>query len=468
VHLICPSLSFAERAKTTLNTPPWMAQLLTRALSGAAKRPHKEGEARDKQEAQAQATRARQRHQQRTAQAKEESQAERQEKEVLCDAVFAVMQAAWEHATGGGQFRVSKRNLFYAVRDLVLDQHPTLTIESDKFVKYFTHKLLPRYQDLYGVLPGVYAESRGVLHEPHSGRTITLGTLAVEHYTFPVWLYNKILYIEKRTVWPTLEDARLAERYDMAILTGEGYATEAMRMLFKSASRDKAYQLFVLHDADPDGYNIAVTMREESSRMRGYSVEVIDLGLSMTDAQAMGMRLEPFHRKKALQQRLVLDEAARVAFTGIPDGRDANQKRRWRCHRVELNALSAPQLIAYIERQLAANGALGKVIPPAESLAAEARDARDDALDTVADRAMSALLDREAIRDRAVEHFRDRIPLEDAQAWIDDDLAAHPTHPWRTGLTQTLDSRAQDLWEEIETFVRHELLVAIHDVPDEE
>ena len=48
--------------------------------------------------------------------------------------------------------------------------------------------------------------------------------------------------------------------------------------LFRSASTDKQYQLFVLHDADPDGYNIARLLQEESVNMqgKGYAVEVMD------------------------------------------------------------------------------------------------------------------------------------------------------------------------------------------------
>ncbi len=91
----------------------------------------------------------------------------------------------------------------------------------------------------------------------------------MEAYVFPSWLYDKILYVEKKGVWPILQSARLAERYDMAVVAGEGYATEAIRVLFQASKQRIDYQLFVLHDADPDGYNIARTLREETARMPG-------------------------------------------------------------------------------------------------------------------------------------------------------------------------------------------------------
>src|SRR5262249_53255962 len=159
--------------------------------------------------------------------------------------------------------------LYYPVRKMI-QAH---TGEELSF-GYFK-QLLTEYQRERGPLAGLYYDPRGVLYEPHTGRAVPLGTREVEAYRFPAWLYDKILYVEKKGVWPVFQDARLAERYDMAIVAGEGYATEACRALFSSAEKGRDYQLFVLHDADPSGYDIARTLREETQRMPGYKVDVI-------------------------------------------------------------------------------------------------------------------------------------------------------------------------------------------------
>lgn len=117
--------------------------------------------------------------------------------------------------------------------------------------------LLTEYQKLYEPIKELYYDPRGVLYEPHSGNSIQLGTREVADYIFPSWLYNKILYIGKKGLWPILKSARIAEKYDMAVIAAEGYATEAARVLFKNAQKDQNYELYVLHDADPYGYNIA-------------------------------------------------------------------------------------------------------------------------------------------------------------------------------------------------------------------
>jgi hypothetical protein len=224
---------------------------------------------------------------------------------------------------------------------------------------YFSQDLLTQYRDVYGPISGLYYDPRGVLYEPHTGKALPLGTREVDGYQFPAWLYDKILYIEKKGLWPVLEAARLAERYDMAVIAAEGYSTEATRVLFAQADKGRNYQLFVLHDADPDGYNIARTLREETHRMPGYAVEVIDLGLKLEETLTMDLGVEEFTRRKALPEGLVLTDTEREYFEGRQVGR-----RAWVCQRIELNAFSAPALVAYIEEKLQRSGVRGKVIPP--------------------------------------------------------------------------------------------------------
>jgi DNA topoisomerase VI subunit A len=94
--------------------------------------------------------------------------------------------------------------------------------------------------------------------------TLGLGTIEVANYEFPEYTFDKILYVEKEGELSKLQAAKLAERYDMAICSGKGQPTEAVRTLFERAEGGD-YQLFVFHDADLDGYDIARVMGEETS-----------------------------------------------------------------------------------------------------------------------------------------------------------------------------------------------------------
>ena len=53
----------------------------------------------------------------------------------------------------------------------------------------------------------------------------------------------------------------------------------------------------------------------------------------------------------------------------------STKKKKWACKRVELNALSAPALISYVEAGLAEAGADAKIMPPHDVLAEEVSEA---------------------------------------------------------------------------------------------
>ena len=69
--------------------------------------------------------------------------------------------------------------------------------------------------------------------EPHTGKQIPLGTREVDAYDMPELLYDKILYVEKKGMHPIFREARLAERYDLAIVCAEGYASREPRPCYR-------------------------------------------------------------------------------------------------------------------------------------------------------------------------------------------------------------------------------------------
>ena len=456
VHLICPALEFLDRGKTRLAIPWWMQSPIATTLWAAGKGLYQEEEKRKKDVAQAERQTKARAQAAHDAEAREADGLPPEKDDTLADAVFAVMQDAWVHATGNGQYRMSSRGLFYAVRDRI----QPLTARELTF-KYFG-KLVPRYQREVAPLVGLYYEQRGVLYEPHTGVVVHLGTCEVEDYVFPAWRFDKILYVEKRTLWPVLQDAGLAERYDMAIVTGEGYATEAIRVLFAQASTRHDYQLFVLHDADPSGYDIARTLREETERMPGYAVDVIDLGLFFDDAIAMGVTSEDFVRKKALPKSLPLTETERTAFEGSRVR--VGGKAQWIGQRVEINALSAPQQVDYIERQLQHAQVRGKVIPPDEVLPAQTRIVYHDVCDTYAQQALNMLLPLSEIRERVVHQFEDAIPYDESRSWIEEGLREQETLSWDRALRSKVRDLLSEKREDIDDAVRLEVLTAAHAV----
>ena len=93
--------------------------------------------------------------------------------------------------SGDGEYRFNERQLFYALRPIVMDE-----IGEELKIGNF-NDIITDYENEHGEIPGMYREPRGSIYHPHRDETITLGTLMVEEYERPAWTFNKLVYIEK-------------------------------------------------------------------------------------------------------------------------------------------------------------------------------------------------------------------------------------------------------------------------------
>jgi hypothetical protein len=86
-----------------------------------------------------------------------------------------------------------------------------------------------------------------------------------------------------------VEAVRLAERFDLAIMSTKGMSVVAARKLIDSLA-DQVDHIFVLRDFDVSGFSIFGTLGTDRRRYRfenDMSGKVIDLGLRLQDVQAM-------------------------------------------------------------------------------------------------------------------------------------------------------------------------------------
>ena len=235
---------------------------------------------------------------------------------------------------------VACRTLYYKVRPLLQKRYGILDVD----YKYFSTKLLPAYQrEAAQPLEGVYYKARGELHHPHDDDIVQLSTREVEAYIPPNWQFDKVLYIEKTGLSAQLDPYQIGQRYDMAIIYGKGFAVTACRELLALFEMRHEMKIFVLHDADINGYDIARTLGEATRRMPHHSIDVIDLGLTVPQAIDAGLETETFTRRKALPADLELDADALEWFTGPPVSAGYG-KPHYECTRCELNAFSSQRV----------------------------------------------------------------------------------------------------------------------------
>jgi DNA topoisomerase VI subunit B len=355
-------------------------------------------------------------------------------------AVYKVLLEAYMFATGNESLPTYARDLYYAVRNRV----ERFGYDADELTYNYFCQILPDFRREVEELPKVEYEPRGRLYEPHGDKEVPIGTRAVAEYSFPDYVYNRILYIEKNGRVQILQAAGLDNKYDMALVGGQGFATEAIRDLFESAEKGN-YQLFVLHDADRSGYSIARTLREETRRMPGYNVDVVDIGLFLQDALDLGKRPETHTVKSRLDSKTeaMLSELEREYFVGEEHVHYEKGKRKssWVVKRVELNDLSSPELVALVERKLAEHGATEKVIPTEEDMPPRAKRLYNEKLDSWVDDIIDELLGTAELKKRLRDEFEERFKLKGARAWAATEFEKRDRKKsWREAVKATLQA----------------------------
>ncbi len=307
------------------------------------------------------------------------------------EAAWEIMEKADLKASANGRLPAHARQIMYAAR-------PHIQRTADKeigkdFDQYFTQTLLPDYmQENLDETNGwnVVFDARGHFHEPHTEEEVPLGTLQVRDYLarvnqhrvdgldFNVWearyptlgpehRYGAILFIEKEGFMPLFKEVKLAERYDLAIMSTKGMSVTASRDLVDTLCGNHNIPLLALHDFDKAGFSIVGTLQRDTRRYSfRHKINLIDLGLRIDDIE--GMETENVFMKSPGKARLNLRR----------NGASEEEIEFLLEQRVELNAFASDDLIAWIEGKLEEHG-VSKVIPEEDCLASAYRRALEQA-----------------------------------------------------------------------------------------
>ncbi|UCD51436.1 MAG: hypothetical protein JSW27_02155 [Phycisphaerales bacterium] len=296
-----------------------------------------------------------------------------------------VMEEAYLKASSDGQYPAHARQIMYAARPQILARADVETLND----AYFTQQLLPNYMESHPETAAwdVVFDARGHFYEPHTEKEVALGTLAVRRYlrqiathevsdlnepnlgetSFPTQgpsnRYGAILFIEKEGFLPLFDKARLAERYDIAIMSTKGMSNTASRHLVDTVC-SKDVPLLVLHDFDKSGFSILGTLQRDTRRYSfDNDVHVIDLGLRLDDVVKWDLQPEECTLGKSDPTRTLRKNGAtkeEIKFL-------CRSHSYWgyRGQRVELNAFTSGDMLTWIEAKLKEHG-ITKVIPDDE------------------------------------------------------------------------------------------------------
>ena len=351
------------------------------------------------------------------------------------EAADQVMQKAYLTASANGTLPANPRQIYYAARPEML----RLTEKTSIASKYFTQTLLIEYMRRRPVETAIWNiawDDRGHFSEPHTGREIGLGTLAVRDYIAklrkpkilnagvsavkadtmgPEGRYSAVLFLEKEGFTQILEAARIAERYDLAIMSTKGMSVTAARTLVEELCGKRGLKLFVLHDFDVSGFSIKHTLVTSNRRhFFRHAINFIDLGLRLADVEEVGLDAEPTSNKgddDRVAERLRINGATAEEVDFLLND-----------ERVELNAMSSDVFIEFVERKLNENG-VAKVIPSAEMLGGAFTTFKRGRLAYAALKAEFERLNKEPVD----------VPA-DLEKRVRDHLAESPTETWDAAL----------------------------------
>ncbi len=290
------------------------------------------------------------------------------------DLILGNIEEAIRQASGEGKYRFSLRQLYYASRPFCLEAgHAELS-----YANFCT--TITNYEATYGEIPLMYRDPRGTLYHPHERRSIPIGTIAVEEYARPDWTFNKILYCEKEGFTHLLQADGWPERNDCALLSSKGFASRAVRdVLDLLGDTDEELLFFCIHDADASGGLIYQALQDATTARAARRVKIVNLGLDPWEAVSMSLQIEEFKvkgNKRLPTARYVKD------YNDEAPPRSSGEYRwdGWlQGRRVELNAMTSPQFISWLDSKMEPYNK-GKVVPPAHVLERQAEEAAEAAV----------------------------------------------------------------------------------------
>ena len=301
---------------------------------------------------------------------------------------FDVMEAAYNIASSNGEYYANARQIMYAARPEILKR--TGNAELDDV--YFTQTLLKDYIEEREPDWKIVWDARGHIIEPHTNEKIGLGGIEVERYTRkwhshinieppaiqslnktngPGNRFKNVLFIEKEGFTEILTHAGIPERYDLALMSTKGIPVKAACDLIYEMSKTDV-RVFVLHDFDLSGFKILRSLREGVRLSLGS--DVIDLGLRMPDIK--DLIAEPVQYKQRIDPGLYLEfdcDATQEEIEFLVDPKGGFYKHHGQ--RVEINAMTSQQLIAWLEDKLQGYG-VEKFIPDQDILSMGFRRAK--------------------------------------------------------------------------------------------
>ena len=269
---------------------------------------------------------------------------------------------AFNHTSENGKYPCTARQVFYALRRILINKHGK-QLEPHDYNNFTQNGLTDFFERDPELEDKILFEQRGSFHSPFSGASIPLATKDVleyinRHYSNeissitstvydlpPELQFQQALFIEKAGFNEILRQSGLVEKLNIGLMSTQGFGTRALKKLTKFFI-EIGIKVYVLHDCDIAGYLIAEKFLEGSKTFQE-KLDVIDIGLTVADVKRLNKvdDAEIVYYKKSYTN---------VLYRFTVEERDFFVKDSYRgeYRRVELNALSTPEFLEFVESKI--------------------------------------------------------------------------------------------------------------------
>lgn len=268
---------------------------------------------------------------------------------------------AFNKASNNGRYAITARQIWYKMREIAP------IIEKKNTYSDFTQNILTEWIDANPECEDkVNFSDRGNFYI--DGSQMGLGTANVRNFintlgrasnTFDCYggvsntmhiednfnleyKYDKVLYIEKTGFDAIFKAEKVSEKYNMIIVSGQGFSTRAAKNLLYEVQQ-RGLKLYCLHDLDISGVFIFNSFSNVNMKFK-YEIPIEDLGVTFEDVKKYGIEPELVEIKKEDTKKL---ESLPYEYQKFFD---AGSMYR----RVELNAFTTEQMLEILDRKLSA------------------------------------------------------------------------------------------------------------------
>ena len=266
---------------------------------------------------------------------------------------------AFNIASNNGRYAITARQIWYKIREIAP------IVETKNTYGEFTQKILsewidanPEYEDK------VNFSDRGNFYV--DGIQMGLGTANVRSFinrlgkasnTFDCYggisstmhiednfdleyKYDKVLYIEKTGFDAIFKAEKIGEKYNMMIVSGQGFSTRAAKTLLHEV-HNRGLKLYCLHDLDISGIFILNSFKNTNIKFK-YEIPIEDLGVTFEDVEKYGIEPEKVEIKE--------EESKKLSSLPYEYQHFFNAGTMYR--RVELNAFTTEQMLEILDKKL--------------------------------------------------------------------------------------------------------------------